>query len=194
VCPEYYAPVCGADGQRYDNACFAACAGVDIAPDEVCGGWACTAVYEPVCGEDGVTYGNGCEAARVGVAVAREGACECAPVLCDLACDGGFARDPMTGCEICACAPPPPAGCTSDADCGPGGSCLATPCAGPDDPAMPFVCPSYCVHDREPLHCSSDAECPAGLVCDVPAFDCPPEALCALPIGSCVEPAPVPAI
>lgn len=31
----------------------------------------------------------------------------CSPVVCTLACQYGFARDPLTGCEVCACNPPP---------------------------------------------------------------------------------------
>lgn len=31
----------------------------------------------------------------------------CGPVICTLACQYGFARDATTGCEVCACNPPP---------------------------------------------------------------------------------------
>jgi hypothetical protein len=35
-CPEYYAPVCGCDGQTYGNACMAHSAGVDVASEGAC--------------------------------------------------------------------------------------------------------------------------------------------------------------
>ena len=31
----------------------------------------------------------------------------CPPVLCRMACKDGWAKDDITGCDICACAPPP---------------------------------------------------------------------------------------
>jgi hypothetical protein len=37
----------------------------------------------------------------------RDAGVVCLPVVCTLFCQYGFARDPLTGCEVCACNPPP---------------------------------------------------------------------------------------
>ncbi len=63
-----------------------------------------------VCGTDMVLYGDYCEAASAGVEVIAEGGCpNCMPVTCEIACEFGFQRGP-DGCEVCACADPPPDG------------------------------------------------------------------------------------
>lgn len=45
ICPTVEAPVCGADGRTYGNACQAACAGVDVRAEGPCEGDVCDAAW-----------------------------------------------------------------------------------------------------------------------------------------------------
>jgi Cys-rich repeat protein len=82
----------------------------------------------------------------------------CEPVMCDLACAGGFAVDEH-GCEICRCN----RGCGSDADCGPGEVCEFPSYECPDGAVcgMPM---GVCVQ-AQVRYCSADSDCQAGEVC-----------------------------
>ncbi len=79
VCPDIYMPVCGSNGQNYNNACQANRAGQGYSQGEcnqigipgggIPGGGTgstCPDIYMPVCGSNGQNYRNACEANRSG--------------------------------------------------------------------------------------------------------------------------------
>jgi len=150
VCIELYAPVCGCDGNTYSNSCFAAMAGTGVAtegecepppPGGFCGGIAGIECPEgQVCVDDG---NDDCDPALGGadcggVCVLEEPD-TCAPVLCELYCEFGFATD-EDGCEVCSCAAPPEpeepcvvSGCNSEI-------CAAEPMFSPCVALPQFAC------------------------------------------------------
>ncbi|HEY3449686.1 MAG TPA: hypothetical protein VGK67_25250 [Myxococcales bacterium] len=103
----------------------------------------------------------------------------CQPVMCDLYCAHGMARDER-GCEVCACAP---AFCKSNQECLPNESCIfpAYDCA---ENALCEPPQGVCTPNTDP-GCSSDAECRAGETCAFPEIVCPPNAFCAPSRGTC---------
>ena len=69
MCPMIWAPVCGADGKTYSNACLAQ--GVGVVSQGACSDaqaqtTSCTREFMPVCGSDGVEYVNKCYADDAG--------------------------------------------------------------------------------------------------------------------------------
>lgn len=97
--------------------------------------------------------------------------------------------DPFQCCTVGAngevdCGTPPPAGCTTDADCASGTACVVTNCGcgGSTEPAMdppegggaaPRQCDMQCQGQCMPVErtCFDDSACGQGEFCDVPS-DC----------------------
>jgi len=147
VCTTHIDPVCGCDGQTYQNACWAANSGVSVRHDGACGTpcttnaqcatnqycqtsgcggqgecqqrpQGCITLWLPVCGCDAMTYGNGCEAAAAGVNIHHNG--ECGPCTSNAQCFSG----PFPGSgEYCA---------KPDFSCGATGTCTLRPEVCPD--------------------------------------------------------------
>lgn len=123
MCPDTASPVCGIDGETYQNSCAAFCAGVDVDYPGTCE-CLCTLQWDPVCGVDGETYGNACAAGCAGADIAYDGICtgdacvaddDCAPnQFCQR--DGDCTGEGV--CEIkadsCVDKPSPICGCDGE--------------------------------------------------------------------------------
>lgn len=154
-CPDLFAPVCGADGVTYSNACEAGCAGVAIAHEGSCeAGCVCPDVWDPVCGLDGTTYGNGCEAACAGVAVAHAGECAAGGCTANADCARG---------DVCiqgSCQPPCEISCLiADPVCGTDGVDYGCGAADAECHGVRVAYGGAC------RHCNSDQECLAAELC-----------------------------
>ncbi len=114
VCPDIWAPVCGASGTTWSNACEAECHGDPVVYDAECRGVdPMLCLSDDACGPGArcdhsvclspCSGDEACPALCYGQCV-EEIACE--PVLCDLYCEHGFQIDER-GCGICVCNPGP---------------------------------------------------------------------------------------
>ncbi|MFM9006703.1 MAG: Kazal-type serine protease inhibitor domain-containing protein, partial [Flavobacteriales bacterium] len=115
ICPTVIAPVCGCDGNTYENSCYAEIAGITSWTNGACGSGCidsslidltaiCPLVYDPVCGCDGITYDNYCYAQYYGGVISyTDGACggvDCVdPSLINLDVICPAVINPVCGCN-----------------------------------------------------------------------------------------------
>lgn len=171
-CPDLYAPVCGADGVTYANACEARVAHVQVASDGPC---------DSACDADGdCTFGaEWCES----------GACLPCPEFDCAECPRGFENIYRNGCFTCGCEPAPE--CSVESPCPPNAVCVGIgSCTDECIDGDPACCESAICEPVTTEPCGPspagcvETGCPGDLVCDISVGCAPSSCSCDAATGT----------